>query len=224
MGRHTPQSRIQTPIPKLHVSCHTTCTVTCDTEHRMSQTDEYGKAHLCTTSRCLADHDRGEKFLVTEIFEKRGRSLKGKGHKVHDDNHIKEQGRTKITTMEYMSLHVCVTAQPWLTLWPAMSWDPRHFTDAFSWLFPWRICPSWQTSWSVGEERCWIYEGHTSPHLSVSHLPDVTIMGMELTWLQVQYHMNNSRSPWDIFSTSLPQDPKKGWRCCLLTSKKQWIP
>lgn len=35
------------------------------------------------------------------------------------------------------------------------------------------------------------------------------IMGMGLTWLQVQYHMNNSRSPWDIVSTSLPQDPKK---------------
>lgn len=123
-------------MPKLHVSCHTTSPVTCDTEHRMSQTDDYGKAHLCTTSKCLADHDRGAKFLVTEIFEKRRRSLKGKGYKVHDDNHIKELGRTRKeqkqlqTTAEYISLHVCVTTQPWLTLWPAMSWDPRHFTDA----------------------------------------------------------------------------------------------
>lgn len=52
----------------------------------------------------------------------------------------------------------------------------------------------------------YLRRAHYSPSFSIS---SVTIMDMGLTWLQVQYHMKNSGSPWDIFSTSLPQDPQK---------------
>lgn len=110
---------------------------------------------------------KGAKFLVTEIFENRGRSLNGKGHNVHNDNHIKEQWRTKITTnYSGIDLSSCLCHCPAMTGSLACNvLGPQTFHCRFFSALPSEMAYLLEC-W--GRKMLYLWRAHYSPSFNIS--------------------------------------------------------